>query len=286
MNDIAWSDQVAKIVGESEDYWTSCLVPGNTIDELSVELESHVDGARQDGKPISRAIGSPREWVMRQAEDCRMPGSWVYRLLNWWAIALYLGTLNIIAQHTIHRTLAFPIGPGDVVLIGSLVLVVGWSLSPKLHFLIFSDSGRRPRISRRTWWIACGSLAVGIASVSLVAGDPPALVEWSWVYSLALILLTVPVVVLNVKKDPTRRAANGSSPAHALSFARTDATDLDKQRKLQRQELAWALVWASWFALCYVLAPPHMHEISGALLVVSTYWLAYVLFKKIVRRVS
>jgi hypothetical protein len=279
------TEQVTKTPEECREYWIRSRVPRFLIDELIVDLESHIEGAVSHGKRPEEAIRSAREWAIDQAEDCRRPPQWKDRALSWSASILYTSAFAIVPQHMFHSTLAFPLGPSAITLIVLLVTAVRLLSSPRLSFLIFNPLRRKGFLSFGDYWFLCAGMLVGVfVPLRSIGESSPALLEWSWVHSLTLIAAAVAVGIADHRRDPTRPSPALPAIAQSPGLVPTDEAFLERKRKCDRVALGSALSSTFCFTVTWSLVPPGARDAVGLWLVLSVYWLLLLAYLELLGR--
>jgi len=209
-------------------------VPRFLIDELIVDLESHIEGAVSHGKRPEEAIRSAKEWAMDQAEDCRKLPQWKDRTLS-------------------------------------------------LSFLIFNPLKRKGFLSFGDYWLLCAGMLVGVLSpLRSIEEGSPALVEWSWVHSLTLIIAAVAVGVADHRRDPTRLSPTVPAITQSPGLIPTDEASSKRKRKCDWVALGSALWPTLWFTAIWSLTPPDVRDAVGLWLVLSVFWLLLLAYLELV----
>ena len=278
--------KAVKTVVECEEYWKRCRVPPFLTQELVIELESHLEGAISDGKK-PEAISRPKEWARTQARDCSTPQSLKDRILDWACLLLSIGAIFTALLHVLQWTPAFRIGIRGFALIACMAAATKLLSSPKASFVVFNPLHRKGLIAYGDYWGICAGLILSsIIPLESVTEVKSIYIEWSWPYSLVLLVgaLFLEVLIRRRSRDPwiTSTPDMGRPPGLAL----VDDAYLQRKRELERLALRWSIFSTGSTGLGWWIAPGEAHWIMELVFALSICWLLYLLYTEFTRRSS
>jgi hypothetical protein len=173
--------------------------------------------------------------------------------------------------------------PVAIALIVLLITAVRLLSSPSLSFLIFNPLKRKGFLSFGDYWLLCAGMLVGVfVPLRSIGEGSPALVEWSWVHRLTLIVAAVAIGIADHRRDPTRPSPTVPAITQSPGLIPTDEASSKRKRNCDQAALGFALWSVFWFTVSWSLTPPDARDAVGLWLVLSGYWLLLLAYLELV----
>ena len=269
-------------------YWILCGLSRHRIEMLKSEMEVSIRAAIKRGDNPEEIFGTPKKWARTQYRIYRKEQSrarlWNLRLLGFVCHALLIGTATVVMQHFFYSATSFPLDARTIGFVAALTCAVSLAMLPGLSFLSLKLGEHKKLRIRGEYLCLAAGLVVGTLLLPHSTSEPASgLLEWTWVQSSVLTLLTIIVGIVHFRLDPTR-FISGDPAYDQLPLVSLDKSDATRKRKRDRLALSLSLCLTACFGLLWLTLPPGERETIGAWLIAYVCWSLFLLYSELANR--